>query len=194
MTDSDTPILTAGRSDRRHGLGAKSAMSGDLDEDLVRLVTPDLSGDSTSSGVFIGHKSEVHAQPRDTDPVLGFDGVYAGAEKPTTSTSAHAQIPDQIIDQLRAQMTRLASQPKTSTNHLWSMFLTQNELRDRKHRLQLQQELLWRQQERIYRDHQRDVMWQNLLTQKDHTEALQKEADDKEANRHAEKREEKLDR
>ncbi len=74
MTDSDTPILTAGKSDKRHGLGAKSATSGDLDEDLVRLVSPDLSGDSTSSGVFIGQKSEVHAQPRDTDPVLGFDG------------------------------------------------------------------------------------------------------------------------
>ncbi len=84
MTDSDTPILTARRSDRRHGLGAKSATPGDLDEDLVRLVTPDLSGDSTSSGTFIGQKSKVHAQPRDTDPVLGFDGVHAGAEKPVT--------------------------------------------------------------------------------------------------------------
>ncbi len=77
-------MLTAGRSDRRHGLGAKSATPGDLDEDLVRLVTPDLSGDSTSSGVFIGQKSKVHAQPRDTDPVLWFDGVHAGAEKPVT--------------------------------------------------------------------------------------------------------------
>ncbi len=69
------------------------------------------------------------------------------------------------------------------------MFITQKELRDREHRLQLQQELLWKQQE-----HQLDVMRQYLLTQKDHTEALQKEADDKEANRRAEKREEKLDR
>ncbi len=60
--------------------------------------------------------------------------------------------------------------------------------------LQLQQELLWRQQERTYHDHQLDVMRQSLLTQKDHTEALQKESDDKEANRRAEKREEKLDR
>ncbi len=94
------------------------------------LSTPDLSGDFTSSGVFVGQKSEVHVKLRDTDPVLGFDGVHAGTEKPTTSTPAHAQNPDQIIDQFHAQMTRLASQPETSTNHLLSMFITQNELHD----------------------------------------------------------------
>ncbi len=96
------------------------------------------------------------------DPFLCLDGIHAGVEKPTTSTSAHAQNPDQIIDQLRAQMTRLASQPETSTNH---MFLL--------HRTNCIESIdcngsknSWRQQECTYEDHQLDIMWQAYLTQK----------------------------
>ncbi len=120
------------------------------------------------------------------------------APPPQDASASHTSVPAQDdLQSLRHLTSHLATEAASSdpsSAKLLSLFESQNELRDREQRLQRQQEALWREQEKSFQTQQLEFMRQTLATQTAITQTRQKEDDEREAMRRADKLEQRLDR